>query len=97
MLFRKAFVGFGQSIRNVLNIKTYDCCYKVQCNHLGHIFLHFRVLRKGPDLRNLDIDRPKGLDEMKTTISVFLQTLRNEISLGDVDEALFPVAVNATT
>jgi hypothetical protein len=97
MLFCKAFVGFGQSIRGILNVRTYNCCCKVQCGHLGYIFLHFCVLYRSLDLRNLDIGRPGGLDGVETTISVFFQALRDEISLGDIDEVLLPVAVDPAT
>jgi len=96
MLFRRAFVGFGQSIRGVLNVRTRNCCCKVQYSYFGHIFLHFRVFYKGPNLRNLGIGRPKDLDRMEIIISVFLQTLRNKISLGDIDKTLFPVAIDPT-
>ncbi len=39
----------------------------------------------------------RGLDGVEITVAVFLQAPRDEIDLGDVDEALLPVPVGSAT
>ncbi len=36
ILFRRAFVSLGQTVRGILDIKTDDCCREIQYSHFGH-------------------------------------------------------------
>ena len=95
ILFRRAFVGFGQTVRSILDVKTDDCCCEIQCGHFGHVLLCIGLFVRGPNFGDLDVRKPKGLDGIQVkAISVFLQAFCNKISLGDIDKAFFPVAVD---
>src|SRR6266699_2485544 len=97
MLFRRAFVGLSQTVCYILNVQTDDCCYKVQYSYLGHISLHVDIFYRSPNLRGLDVGRPRALDGMKITITVFVQTLNDEISLKNINKTFLPVTVDPTT
>src|SRR6266566_259457 len=98
MLLRRAFVNLGQTVRSILDVRTDDCCYEIQCGHFGYILLRIGLFVKDPNFGDLDIRRPRGLDGMQIkAISVFLQALRDKISLRDIDKAFFSVAVDPAT
>ncbi len=60
--------------------------------------LRIGLFVKGPNFGDLGIRKPKGLDGMQIkAIPVFLQALRDKISLKDVNKTLFPVTVDLTT
>ncbi len=56
MFLRKALVSLYQTICNILDVKTYDCCCKIQYNHFRYISLHINIFYKSPNPRNLNID-----------------------------------------
>ena len=95
ILLRRALVNLGQTVRSILDVRTDDYCRKIQYSHLGHILLCIGLFVKGPNFEDLDVCKLKGLDGMQVkAISIFLQTLCNEISLEDINKALLPVTVD---
>ena len=98
IFFRKAFVGLGQTVRGILDVRTGDCCREIQCGHLGHVLLRIGLFVRGPNFGDLDIRRSRGLDRMQVkAIPIFLQALRDKIFLGDLNEAFLLITVDPTT